>query len=175
MYSFKARVQSMGLKIARWGGRAMTSKPYSLGTRAVPKFINFFHPAWWQWQLLRWYQWRWWGPSKPWLVMDSCQRWCSSWCQWRSSLALLFAFSPPTALLPRRSRNVYCSSLFGGFQWRRIFHNIFNNNDIYHVQQIWYYPTSHLLLPIVELSQFKRQGKVPCQILPIYKGSFRLD
>ena len=67
---FKARVQSMGLKIARWGGRAMTSKPYSLGTRAVPKFINFFHPAWWQWQLLRWYQWRWWGPSKPWLVMD---------------------------------------------------------------------------------------------------------
>ena len=48
----------------------MTSKPYSLGTRAVPKFINFFHPAWWQWQLLRWYQWRWWGPSKPWLVMD---------------------------------------------------------------------------------------------------------
>ena len=34
----------MGLKIARWGGRAMMSKPYSLGTRAGAKFINFFHP-----------------------------------------------------------------------------------------------------------------------------------
>ena len=35
----------MGLKIARWGGRAMMSKPYSLGTRAGAKFINFFHPG----------------------------------------------------------------------------------------------------------------------------------
>ena len=107
--------------------------------------------------------------DRRWFVW--CQRWCSNWCRWRSSSALLFAFSPPAALLPRRSRNVYCSSLFGGFQWRRIFHNIFNNNDIYHEQLIWYYPTSHLLLPIAELSQFKRQGKVPCPITLRYPNT----
>ena len=37
-------MQSKGLKIAQWGGQAMMSKPYSLETRAAPKFINFFHP-----------------------------------------------------------------------------------------------------------------------------------